>query len=531
MSVGNPWSFFKNIYVISLKEATERRAAMKAHLDAFEGLSYTILDGVNGKKNPYLRKSYEDRGITNKYPCSDGLLGCLASHRMIWERVFAECNDAAPTWTLVMEDDALFHPAFTAAALAKYTAAIPSNALFLKFGYLATEAYTKSYVPINRYWTSFNGAQSFSTICYAVRSDLTPHLLKHQWTQAIDWLTIPQSYGAINLEEALGDDADYSGFRNYYNPYIKAVEPYHGVVAAAPSESQTFAAPAERTRYLVCFPAGGITDILCVISECLTHAEVYNRTLVIDTRKVEWFKDSIHDYIQFNHPRISVGNLDGLYDTLNALPTFPPEVKGDLHGFTATYKNTQFYYKETVPTRLDLSRDYEDPVIVFSNCGFSRNFTILKCMTFKEPILSVYRERRAKLPADYIAFHIRNTDYTSDVPAFLAEHDHRMVAPFFLASDHKETIDELKSRYGDTMITFSSIPHNTSTKGLHYAERTSDEHRAFIIDSYVDLLLLASAKEVYASCTNSGYGILAKRLCENKPVLQSLLTSAISTHL
>ena len=241
MSVGNPWSFFKNIYVISLKEATDRRAAMKAHLDAFEGLSYTILDGVNGKKNPYLRKSYEDRGITNRYPCSDGLLGCLASHRMIWERIFTECDDATPTWTLVMEDDALFHPAFTAAALAKYTAASPSNALFLKFGYLATEAYSNSYIPINRYWTSFNGAQSFSTICYAIRSDLTPHLLKHQWTQAIDWLTIPQSYGAINLEDALGDDADYSRFRNYYNPYIKATEPYHGLVAAAPSESQTFA--------------------------------------------------------------------------------------------------------------------------------------------------------------------------------------------------------------------------------------------------------------------------------------------------
>jgi GR25 family glycosyltransferase involved in LPS biosynthesis len=58
------------------------------------------------------------------------------------------------------------------------------------------------------------------------------------------------------------------------------------------------------SRYIVCYPAGGIADIISNITECLFYAVTQNRLLVIDTRRIEWFKESIHDYIDFNHKNV-----------------------------------------------------------------------------------------------------------------------------------------------------------------------------------------------------------------------------------
>jgi hypothetical protein len=390
----------------------------------------------------------------------------------------------------------------------------------IKLGYLGTEPYSSKYIPVNKYWTSLQHSTAFSTICYAVRSDLVSHLLKHKWTTPVDHLRIPRSYGMINLEEVLEVPTDVA-FRKYTNRSLRFDELFHGMVAEEVFESQIYESSVQ--KWMICFPGGGITDMLCVISECLAYAEQHNRTLVIDTRKVEWFKESIHDYIEFNHPRIYVGNIDTLYDTIRSLATIPIEVKGNLTTFTAEYKDTQFYYKGTVSTKLDLTRTYAEPVLVFSNCGFSRNFSIIKYIKFKEPTLSVFRERRNKLPERYIGLHVRNTDYKSNVADFLKAHDSKFHAPFFLATDDNRTIDLMRGTYGGNVVSFATIEPNDNGKGLHYKERDILDLRRFIVDSYVDLLLLASSDEIVSSYSESGYTKMAVFLLTYKQHLYNVL--------
>jgi hypothetical protein len=516
--MSSPWSFFKNIYVISLKGAEERRTYMKEMLEK-QGIQYTMIDAVNGKKNPYLRQSYQDRGIINEYNYNNGVLGCLASHRLAWEQILHESDSSEPTWSLIMEDDVKFHPLLSKDTLTSYLETVPKDAVMIKLGYLGDEI--SKYIPVNKYWMKFGNTIGYSTICYGVRSDILPHLLKHKWSYPIDHIPIPYCYGMINIED-IEDLPTDTIFRHYNNRNINRAQLFHGMVSEQTFESQIFEAPipvkqspkseivepvehphkhetieSVQPKWMVCYPAGGITDIFCVISE-------------------------------FNHPNIYVGDLDLLYESLNQMSTYPSQIKGDLTSFSAKYKcpENEFFYKNIVSTNLNLSKEYNEQVIVFSNCGFSRNFLIMNQIKFKEPVLSVYRKRRELLPSEYIGIHIRNTDYTSNFKEFIKEHESHLKHPFFLASDNKKNIDELKEKYGDNVKTFSQID---DTEGLSLQniivveKRTKEAHRQFIIDSYVDLLLLGSAKEVFYSCSTSGYSLLAKALCHNKNIFHSII--------
>jgi len=1080
--MSGPWSFFKNIYVISLKDAKERREKIKANLAQFPSLPYTIVDGVYGRKNPYLRASYKERGITDDFPHSDGLLGNIASHRMLWERALYACDTKEPTWTLIFEDDAKFHPCLTEAHMQDYLDKIPKEARLIRFGFLASGGFEKKFVPVNSHWISFQRSPAFCAVCYAVRSDFLPSLLKHKWTDAIDRIGYPYSYGAVNLEDIYEvSNLQSCAFRPFYNEFIQATEMFHGIVACEPFKSQTFVDPSlpllqnsllvevsfkpvihiitlctgypyevyerfagslydtgftghvfflitpedqtkidqlkklysnvhgiqdvgerkrhlnchrffllqnlmeqfplpfdyvllcdsrdvlfqrnpenytfdknvdlylfeeevfikeepcnkkwvtelgnvlnidiigeighkpvlcagttivskksihhylkqmclilsdktmnidsnldqavhnylyyygllspyttkvlsngdnlvntvgeglkqindqnlivnkandvsyivhqydrfssedrkrisvkhnfmasvekhqetsslkpvihivtlctgypysvyerfagslystgftgriffliapgdkqkidnlkvlypningvldvgerkshwqshryflvqnlmkqfptpfdyiflcdsrdvlfqrnpedypfdkntdiylfqediaikdekfnrswiefmgvlvekdliqefgdkpvicsgttflsqrsinqyieemckvlkdprispdaiwdqgphnyvyysgklapyktkvltnydnlvntvghgfkgindqrlivnennevsyivhqydrfasedlkrisvnynftesKEQRYIVCYPCGGITDMFTVIGECLQHAVMYNRILVIDTRKVEWFKESIHDFIHFNQPRIYKGDIDELYKTLNTMDTYPPEVKGDLSNFHTVYSQERglFLYKNTVPSLINTLRDYAEPVIVFSSTCHMIIYNIMKFVEFKDCITSVFEERRAKLPEDYVGIHIRNTDYKSDVPTFLKENEAVFQTPFFLASDDRSTIDYMKDKYGDKVLTFSHIEHNEKDRGLHYKERNREDQVRFIIDSYVDLLLLVSSNKILSSCGQSGYSKLAKFIQNMQP--------------
>ena len=251
MSVGNPWSFFTNNSVISLKDATERRVQVEKNMTQFPNIRYTIVDGVDGRKNPHLRPSYQARGIIDEFKHSEGLLGNIASHRMLWERALYECDSTKPTWTLIFEDDVKFHPLLTESLLQEYLNAIPPTAQLIRFGFLATKPFYNKYVPVNRHWMSFQSSPSFCAVSYAVRSDYLPLLLAHKWTTPIDHVGFPNSYGAANLEEVLDlPEESYRPFRTFYNSFIDATELFHGVVACEDFASQTFV-PTVPTRHLV----------------------------------------------------------------------------------------------------------------------------------------------------------------------------------------------------------------------------------------------------------------------------------------
>ncbi len=236
------WNFFKDIYVVSLKTANERRAQCASELRRVGIETFQFIDGIVGKANPLLRQSYADRGIlTATAPVSPGAFGCLASHRWIWESALSAITSPEPFWILILEDDVKFHPLFTTALLQSYLDAIPPTAGILKFGFLAGPRFSERYTVENSHWMAFGSTPSFATHCYAVKSTHLRHLLNLRFNKALDCVVWPAAYGASNPEKILGLPSDsYMDWRMYYNPYIKEKEPYHGFVACVEETSSTY---------------------------------------------------------------------------------------------------------------------------------------------------------------------------------------------------------------------------------------------------------------------------------------------------
>ena len=68
---------------------------------------------------------------------------------------------------------------------------------------------------------------------------------------------------------------------------------------------------------------------------------------------------------------------------------------------------------------------------------------------------------------------------------------------------------------------FSNIPDNNG-KNIHYNHNNINQTE-FIIDNFVDLLLIASANEYYFSSKESGYSKFANYLFKNKNILNKIL--------
>lgn len=85
-----------NIFVVSLKRATERRKKLLAHLHEV-GVEFEFIDGVCGKS-----LTDEEVGlIVDQGRMSKGEIGCAGSHKFIYEKIVSDNIEYA----LVLEDD------------------------------------------------------------------------------------------------------------------------------------------------------------------------------------------------------------------------------------------------------------------------------------------------------------------------------------------------------------------------------------------------------------------------------------------
>lgn len=214
---------------------------MKEELERVGCKTYRFFDAVYGKANPYLRQSYIDRNIISPSgQISDGALGCLASHRAIWESALLSADSSEPFWILILEDDVRFHPLFNEALLQEYINEIPKEASIIKFGYLAIREISNNYKAISRHYVSFEKMVSYSTCCYAIKSDILRKMLNIKFHGPIDCCIWPNAYGVSYPESILGVSLDsYAEWRKYYNPNLKKHEIFHGFINVASYESST----------------------------------------------------------------------------------------------------------------------------------------------------------------------------------------------------------------------------------------------------------------------------------------------------
>jgi len=100
------------ILVINLASATERRAGMRRQLEAL-GLDFEFVEAVDGRDfDVDQHPAYDAPRRRAAFPrdLAGGELGCLLSHRSIYQRMLAEGLDEV----LVLEDDVVLGPDFLA---------------------------------------------------------------------------------------------------------------------------------------------------------------------------------------------------------------------------------------------------------------------------------------------------------------------------------------------------------------------------------------------------------------------------------
>ena len=247
-------------------------------------------------------------------------------------------------------------------------------------------------------------------------------------------------------------------------------------------------------KYVLCIPQEGIMDKFQTIYRCLEYAKKTNRVLIIDTTK-DWFNDDINQYVNFHSSYIYTGPPDSIVPSINKLSTYPRNINIEkLDSIKKIKKNPnahhKFYINNTCLS-FDLNKQYDESIVVYSDGGGGLGLiSLLEMSTLNTEVVNMYKLRRANLPDKYVGIHIRNTDYTSDVPNFINTHDHIFKNnAVFLASDNKQTIDSIKKQYGKNIYTFASIPDNDGKPIHEYYNRTQKEAKIYNIDTLVDIFL------------------------------------------
>lgn len=253
-------------------------------------------------------------------------------------------------------------------------------------------------------------------------------------------------------------------------------------------------------QFLILKCISGFNDVMTQLHYCLQYAIQSNRILIVDLKYYGYYRVSIYDYILFTHPNIYNGDIDQFY-------------KSDL------YLSQKQNIKRISICDLKTYVTYDTIGLYFHNILGEPNITfkLFQYITFTDIIKNTYRMRIGKMPINYIAVHIRNTDRSCDVTTFIEEKDNIFKDnSVFVATDNRHTLDFLIEKYRDNIYTFTQLDY-VEKGGLHNGvkNRTGIQSVEYFIDTIVDLLLLASAKELHVSTPWSGYSNLALHLFNN----------------
>lgn len=236
------------IYVISLKGAQERRAFMSEQLDTL-GLPFRFYDAVDGRGwDVPAHLSYDKakrRAFFGK-DLSGGEMGCLLSHRAIYEKMLREGTPEV----LVLEDDAILHADLPKVLGALERMGEPYDLIRFLGSDKVAKLEQKIVAPItgqytlNRLCTTPGGAHAY-IITQAGAQKLLKHmqrnflpvdtLMGHVWMTGIKGYIVQPGLAVHDLarESFIGDarfDKKGAGVKPWYYPLSRALfKAYEGI--------------------------------------------------------------------------------------------------------------------------------------------------------------------------------------------------------------------------------------------------------------------------------------------------------------
>lgn len=301
---------------------------------------------------------------------------------------------------------------------------------------------------------------------------------------------------------------------------------------------------AKQAKYVLCVPHGGLNDVLCQISKCVEYAEQHRRTLIIDTKKSGLFRDfdDFFEFIDIN-TAVHTHTSAALYQQLNTSSCYPPQCQGQLNHYVTSYNRKLKCHAiigQRRKTSFAFNRRYAHQCLVHETCGGGlASMKLLPRLQLCEALAQRVRQQLAVLGEDYVAIHVRHTDYQTDYKKYFktirSQLENKRV---LVCSDNSDVIEHARIFFQQADVITTSGPQLSGGQCLHVPANYSDEqqrhdapHRAII-----DLIALACAKTIHIpQIINinpnihdgiSGFARLAKTLAQNKQVIQQLTRMA-----
>lgn len=288
-------------------------------------------------------------------------------------------------------------------------------------------------------------------------------------------------------------------------------------------------------RVVLCVPRAGTNDVLCRIQECWAYAEKYNRTLIIDSTK-SGLLGPFPEFFSFKPSKLKIiEQVDAdLMKKLNSFACSPAPFEGRLDTYTANYVPEVGNYCEIaigVQIAFDRDRDHDEQLLLYEQSGGGGGSVgLLPKITLSPKIMPLVCERLANLPSDYIAVHVRNTDYRTNYGRFFFDIYPRTVGRnLLICSDDHEVIQKAKKVFVHANVMTVTETPNIGKTPLHRptSYESDADRRMATINSITDLLALGGADELYfhqvTDGFHSGFSMLANALFENKSRIESLL--------
>ncbi|RFC37963.1 MAG: Glycosyl transferase family 2 [Candidatus Nitrotoga sp. CP45] len=294
-------------------------------------------------------------------------------------------------------------------------------------------------------------------------------------------------------------------------------------------------------KFLLCRPHGGLNDTLCQIEQCWRYAEKFGRTLIIDTLN----SGLLAKFSEIFSPRDSLTKVHFSLSEeqlcfLNTLTCFPHSIQGKLNTYFSVYSKDLGNCMDRETSEMltfNFDKNYDELVLIHEQCGGGNlSFDLLNRISISENIRSIVLDRIQHLGHEYLAIHVRNTDYQTQYKDLF-----RDVYPsvnnksLLICSDDAEVISHARNFFTLSNVLTSSQTPRTGNKPLHLSSTHSDDEqrKKATINSIIDLIALGRSTKLYfANVTaghSSGFSRLAMHLCQNKNVIDALLKLDTST--
>jgi hypothetical protein len=294
-------------------------------------------------------------------------------------------------------------------------------------------------------------------------------------------------------------------------------------------------------KYLLCVPYGGYNDQISVIYKCLVYCKNNNRVLLLYTNcndNVDLIDDRIlNSMYNFDFNKYIHFELDNFISDKETIEKILEEELEDNDIIPCIT-----YYSFNIPKKLQkyvknkghnnqklelygnniLLFNFPHKLITFCGCGGNYNLDInyLNKFFFKEPIKSLYNERRSLLPEFYASFHIRNTDYKCDYKKIFEDNNDLLKYPIYLATDSYEVIEYLNNISKNNVYHFTELKKDN--KPIHYNHENKDKR---FIEIILDLLCVANSN-IFVSTprrpgvAGGGFSTLCNTYFNNKNLIQ-----------